>query len=226
MITYLLLPVMLVSFAFYIYSLYRCRVRTRVISKAVTSAVFVAIALLSCWAGGANLRYFVYILIALVLCTFGDVFLEISHSDELGINYFIYALFAFFAAHVAFLLLFCSIAGITLVDIVLTAAIVGVLVLLSKLCRLTYFNMGGYVFFYAVVMSLMFVKSLSLLYVPQYFGARNILVACGASLFLISNLAYAFISFRKVTSKWMYALTSAVYYTGQTLISLSVLFAR
>lgn len=226
MITYLLLPVMLVSFAFYIHSLYRCRLRTRVISKAVTSAVFVAIAVLSCWAGSSNLRYFTYILIALVLCTFGDVFLEISHSDELGINYFIYALLSFFAAHVAFLLLFCSIAGITLVDVFLTAGIVGVLVLFSKLCGLTYFNMGGYVFFYAVVMSFMFVKALSLIYVPQYFGARNILVACGASLFLISNIAYAFISFRKVKSKRMYAITAAVYYTGQTLISLSVLFAR
>ncbi|WP_312644289.1 lysoplasmalogenase [Hydrogenoanaerobacterium sp.] len=225
MITYLLLPVMLVSLSFYIYSVYRCRLRTRVISKAITSTVFIAVAVLACWAGNSNRSYFAFILTALILCTFGDVFLEISKHDALGINYFVYALSAFFAAHVAFLFLFCRFTGVYPLDFFATAAILIVLVVAAKLMRLDFFNMESYVFAYAIVVTFMFVKSLSLIYGGHSYSVRNVLVASGAGLFLLSNAVYSLVLFRKKSHPALRAVSAAVYYTGQTLIALSVLFA-
>ena len=226
MITYLLLPVMLVSLSFYIYSVYRCRLYTRVVSKAVTSLVFTAIAVVSCWAGNADRRYFAFVLTALLLCTFGDVFLEISRDDERGINYFVYALTAFLAAHAAFLILFCRMTGLYIVDFVVTGLMVIVAVVCARALKFDFLNMGGYVLFYAAVVSFMFVKSLSLTYGHLEFSMRNSLVAGGAGLFIFSNVLYAFLLFRPHAHKSLPGLSAAVYYTGQTLIALSVLFAR
>lgn len=225
MITYLLLPLMLASLSFYIYSVYRCRLLTRVISKVITSAVFIAIAILAHWVGKGNSRYFVFIIIALSICTFGDVFLEISKHDSLGINYFIYALSAFFIAHIAFLFLFCRITGVYPLDFFATALILIILVLTAKFFHLDFLNMDNYVFAYAVAMTFMFVKSLSLMYGGHLVSTRNILVATGAGLFLVSNIIYSFILFRKNTHSALHAVSAVVYYTGQTLIALSVLFA-
>ena len=227
MIAYLLLPVMLMSLSFYIYSVYRCRLRTRVVSKAVTSLVFAAIAVVSCWAGNADRRYFGYILAALLICTFGDVFLEIARDDERGINYFIYSLSAFLVAHVAFLVLFCMLTGVYLADFIVTAVLVAAAVLAARLLRFDFLNMEGYVLVYTVVVTFMFVKSLSLTYGPLEFSMRNSLVGLGAGLFILSNALYSFTLFRrKKAHKCLPGVTAAVYYTGQTLIALSVLFAR
>jgi len=223
-VTYLLLPLMLISLSFYIYSVYRCRLLTRVVLKAFTSAVFIAIAILAHWAGNGNLSYFVFTIIALILCTFGDVFLEIAKHDSLGINYFVYALSAFFTAHIAFLVLFCRITGVYSLDFFATAAILILLVILAKTMHLDFLNMDNYVFAYAMAMTLMFVKSLSLLYGGHYTSIRNIMVATGAGLFLVSNIIYAFILFREKSHPVLYAVSAVVYYTGQTLIALSVLF--
>lgn len=225
MITYLLLPVMLFSLCYYIYSLYRCRLRTQVIAKAITSLVFVAVAVVACHAANADLSYFAFMLTALSLCTFGDVFLEISKTDELGINYFIYALIAFFAAHVTFLLLFCRITGVYPLDFFATAAILALLALLARWLKFDLFNMDNYVFAYATVVTFMLVKSFSLLYGERLYSARNVLVATGAGLFFVSNILYSLVLFRKKKPPFLRVVSSVVYYTGQTLLALSVLFA-
>lgn len=232
MITYLLLPAMLISLCFCIYSVYRCRLSTRVVSKAVTSLIFIAIAVVSCWAGDADRRYFGFVLTALLLCTFGDVFLEISREDERGINYFIYSLGAFLAAHALFLIAFMNLTGVYAADFIVTAAMVLIAVACARALHFDFLNMGGYVLVYAIVVSFMFVKSLSLTYGPSLlsgplaFSARNSLVAAGAGLFILSNVLYAFVLFRRGTHKSLPGIIAAVYYTGQTLIALSVLFAR
>lgn len=224
MATYFLLPVMAVCIAFYVYSIYRCRLRTRVVAKAVTSLVFLSISIISGWLGHADRSYFAFILVALFLCSFGDVFLEIAREDELGINYFVYSLSSFFLAHVSFLVAFCSIAGIYVLDFIYTGALVAILFLFSRLLKLDFFNMGYYVLCYAVVVSFMFIKSLSLIYLTNLASTRNWLVAVGAGLFLLSNFAFI-LAFRLEKKRRLHAFASCIYYTGQTLIALSVLFA-
>ncbi|WP_343253068.1 lysoplasmalogenase family protein [Ligaoa zhengdingensis] len=226
MIAYLLVSALALSLCFYFFSLYRNRQRIRVLSKAITSLLFVAIAVAACWVADADRHYFIYLLIALALCTFGDVFLEISKTDELGINYFIYALISFFSANVAFLILFCSIAGVFPLDFFVSAAVLALLALGARLLRIDFLNMHSYVTAYALTAIFMFVKSLSLLYGAGAHLMRNQLVALGGGLFFLSNLLYAFYLFLpRARNRTMEGVGAAVYYTGQTLIALSILFA-
>ena len=226
MLSYLLVPLILISFCFYVYSVYRCRLRTRVLAKAFTSLIFVVISISSYFAAGSNTHYFVFMLIALSLCTCGDVFLEISQTDELGINYFIYSLSFFFAAHVAFLTLFCFISGVSPIDFFATAAVLALMALVSRLMKLDFLNMDSYVLGYSVVVAFMLVKSFSLLYGVHGYSARNILVATGAGLFFASNVIYGFTFFGKKTRPKLGAASTGIYYAGQVLIALSVLFAK
>lgn len=226
MLTLILLGALIASFCFYVYSVYRCRLRTRVMAKAFTSLIFVAIAAASFVASRADTRYFVFIIIALALCTCGDVFLEISKTDELGINYFIYSLGFFFAAHVAFTALFCTITGVYPVDFFMTAAILTVIALISRRLKLDFLNMESYILGYAVVISFMLVKSFSLIYGVQSYSTRNIFVAVGAGLFFIASLLYAVSIFGKKIPRSLASVITGIYYAGQVFIAFSVLFAR
>ncbi|MEG2852076.1 MAG: lysoplasmalogenase family protein [Hydrogenoanaerobacterium sp.] len=226
MAVYLLIPAIIVSYVFYVYSVYRCRLRTRVMAKALTSLIFVAIAVVSHYVSGSNKRYFVFMLVALSLCTFGDVFLEISKTDDYGINYFIYSLGFFFAAHVAFCALFCVLTGVYPVDFFATAAFLALLALIGRKLKLDFLNMDSYVLGYAVVISFMFVKSLSLLYGMRIYVAYNVLVALGAGLFFIASISYAILLFGKKRPRPLTTATTGIYYTGQVLLALSVLFTK
>ncbi len=153
------------------------------------------------------------ILIGLVFCLIGDIFLMFD-------TYFIFGLASFLIGHVFFIYAFASIRGFswnvkTLIPLVLVAGLI-------------FFNLKDHlgdllipVILYVTCIVLMAWQAINVYVWKKEYGF--LLIAIGASLFLVSD---AVLSYRKFIGDFTIAqfLVSSTYWTAITLISLSTIY--
>jgi len=184
--------------------------------KTLTSLFFIAIAAVSGSYAGFG-TYAILMMLGFVFGAIGDVLI----LDKQNTPRFISAISSFLIGHIFFAAAFCFLFGFHWLDIILVAAILAIAVYVYKIQK---FNLGKYlipVAGYALVITVMLVKSLSSIY-SLYSLAAKLTIFVGAAMFFASDVILVFLVFKKFSKKWS-AINLILYYTGQALLALSLL---
>ena len=219
---YLLLFFMTLSLISLIYFTYKPFKNLRPILKTVTSLLFIGICI-NGYSSSNNFIYFILILMGLIFSLFGDIFLvfENRSKNSMG-NAFIHGLLSFSITHIFFSLCFVSITSLTVYDILFTAILyIGSLFILKSIKNFDFKGVFRYISFYALLISFMFIKSISL-YLIGFNNFGVFLVIIGAFLFIVSDLILSFVYFYRDCPKFMAGLNLLVYYISQCCIALSI----
>jgi uncharacterized membrane protein YhhN len=197
------------------YGEYREDTRRKWIFKPATSALFILTAL----SGGPNRTYDWLLIVGLVLCLVGDVFL--ISSDR---RWFLAGLISFLLGHVVYITAFNSLVRFLLLDFPVIAVIVLAGVGIFWWLNPHLGEMRGPVIAYMVVISLMLMSAWAVFFEANPNDApdtlRN-LVAVGATAFYLSDITVA-------RDRFMHAgIFNRVgglplYYIGQFMLALSV----
>ncbi len=158
-----------------------------------------------------NRAFFSPILIAVICCMAGDVFLAFDSDGLL----FVFGVTSFAAAHVLFSVAFCKISPVKKADIV--ATIVLLIGFLGFLCFFD-FNFKGLfpiVILYATIISFMAIKALSLWPYRNSNVMGITLLIFGGVLFLVSDLVLLFWLFGIAPVKEIQSLNWVLYYLSQ-----------
>lgn len=220
--TCLLLFFMTISLINLIYFTYKPLKNLRTIFKTITSLLFIGICI-SRYSSSNDFTYFILILMGLIFSLFGDIFLIFENGSNKSMSKdFIYGLLSFSIAHIFFSLCFVSLTSLTIYDILFTAILsLSSLLILKSIKNFNFKGVFRYVAFYAVIISFMFIKSISL-YLAGFDNFGVFIVMIGALLFVVSDLILSFVYFYKDCPKFMAGLNLLIYYIAQGCIALSV----
>lgn len=190
-----------------------------VLLKGITSLCFVLAGAYGYVHNKNNQAFSRTMLIAFVCSMVGDVFLALDKTQGL---FFVLGVVSFAAAHVLFSLTFCKNCPITKTDIVgIAAMFVGLLPLLL-LGNFEYHGLLPVLVVYAVIISFMSVKALSLWRCRQAGIFSVVLIMCGGVLFLLSDIVLLFWLFGKGMPKEVQALNWILYYLAQGCLTASI----
>lgn len=224
--TYSLVLLMLLSLMVLLYFTYKPYKNFRGIFKTLTSLLFVSIAVSGYIESNNNFTYFIFIFIGLVFSLLGDIFLIFEKGKDSSMSKsFVYGLLSFSIAHVFFSIAFIYLSYFSVYSIIFTL-LLSVIALFS-LKSIKAFDFKGafrYVAFYSIVISFMFIQSLTLYCYNSSTNPYILWVTIGALLFVLSDLILSFDYFHKNCPKFMAVLNLLVYYMAQLLLALSVLY--
>ena len=188
--------------------------------KGVTSGIFVAIALVNLYLvnrEGATIggRFKIFMCIGLGICFLADILLNLV---------FIVGALVFAIGHVFYFLSYVELDKFTLKDIYCTLAIAVPSVLVLVLYPFDYQGIFIVIIFYALIISCMVGKAISLMLFSKCHLVSRIIIMVGSILFFVSDLALLFNVFGNggVTADNICLLT---YYPAQGLLALSVYLA-
>lgn len=151
------------------------------------------------------------ILLAVICCMAGDVFLALDSSGLL----FVFGVISFAAAHVLFSIAFCQISPVKKADIVATLVILMAFLLLLPLGNFDFKGLFPILVLYAAIISFMVVKALSLWQYRNYNVFSIKLLMFGGFLFLVSDLVLLFWLFGIDAAKEVQSLNWVLYYSSQ-----------
>lgn len=157
---------------------------------------------------------------AALLCSMaGDVLLALEHKRGM---IFVLGVACFSAAHVLFSLAFCRASAVTWIDVVGALAVFGGLLSLLLLGKFSYHGLLPVLIGYAVVISFMTVKALSLWRCRREWGRAAVLVMCGGVLFLLSDIVLLFWMFGKGMPRGVQYANLLLYYLAQGCLAASL----
>ena len=214
---FILCVLLVVSLTILIYLTYIDSKKYRVLSKIITSILFLAIAVLSYLNHNCNFSYFLFIILGLVFSLFGDVFLAFNKDNG---KMFILGLFSFCITHVFYYVAFNHLTDFSIVYFLISIAFGSVVVIGMKLMKfLDFGKLFKIIVLYTYIISFMLFKAISLY---SYHAIWSNLIIVGAILFTISDMILSFVLFYKDCPKFMESLNLATYYIGQMIIALSI----
>ena len=151
------------------------------------------------------------ILIAVICCMAGDVFLAFDNSVIL----FVFGVISFAAGHVLFSIAFCQISPVKKADVIATIVLLIFFLLLIPLGNFDFKGLFPILILYAAIISFMVIKALSLWPYRNYNPFKIKLLMCGGFLFLVSDLVLLFWLFGIDTAKEVQSLNWVLYYSSQ-----------
>lgn len=151
------------------------------------------------------------ILIGVICCMAGDIFLALDSDGIL----FVCGVISFAIAHILFSVAFCKISPVKKVDII--TAIVVLIGFLLFLCFFDFDFKGLFpvVILYAAIIAFMAIKALSLWPYRKYNVSGIGLLMLGGVLFLVSDLVLLFWLFGIDPAKEVQSLNWVLYYSSQ-----------
>ncbi len=186
-----------------------------IIFKCLSSLLFVATAVSSYKKNSSNTSFFVLMLFGLVFSLGGDV--------SLAFDIFILGVASFGIGHIMYSVGYCKMTKISLRDILIFLAISIPTLLTISFGKFEFNGMEIPVTLYAVIISLMVSKSLSMLKFYSSSKKSVLLMISGSVLFLISDWILLFDYFYPNASQVLILgpMNSVLYFTGQGLIALN-----
>lgn len=184
-----------------------------VIFKCLASLLFIAIAVSSYKKNPVNTNFFVLMLFGLLFSLCGDVFL--------ALNVFIFGVASFGIGHIMYSIGYCRMTKISLKDIFIFIAILMPTLITISFGKFEFNGMEIPVTLYAVIISFMVSKSLSMLKFYSSSKKSVLLMITGSVLFLFSDWILLFFYFTPNPLPIIGPMNSVLYYAGQGLIGLN-----
>lgn len=221
-IIYLLLILETASFIALLWNKnYQNRKRS-LIFKSLTSLLFFYLAIYSFLLYGRAEMFDVFIITALLFCVIGDILICFIKRKF----FFRLAGVSFFIGHIFYCAGFFQVTKTSALEIAILLALWILFPVSVKLVKVALKKNYILVYAYFILLSTMCVKSFSFLYY-QPFGLENaLMIAFGGLLFYISDIIIFFEKFQKECRKKLFIPNLITYYTGQTLIALSLIFIK
>ncbi|MFA5657994.1 MAG: lysoplasmalogenase [Oscillospiraceae bacterium] len=189
--------------------------------KVLTSTLFILTAVAGFQKSRVNKRYFMLIFTGLIFSLLGDVCLSLTEYEHM----FDFGFFSFLIAQGIYIAAFCLLSKIKPVDfLVMLIFCIPTLGVIYSFDGFVFDGMRPLVTAYTIMISFMCSKAVSLKRADGMGRTAFILTAAGAILFFISDFILMFDLYytaRLSAAKYMNLTT---YYTGQGLISLSLLY--
>lgn len=158
-----------------------------------------------------NRLCFLPILIAVICCMAGDIFLALDSDGLL----FVLGVISFAAAHVLFSVAFCKISPVKKTDIVATMVLLTGYFIFLCFFDLDFKGLFPIVILYAAIIAFMAIKALSLWPYRNYNVSGIKLLIIGGVLFLISDMVLLFWLFGIHPAKEVQSLNWVLYYASQ-----------
>lgn len=155
---------------------------------------------------------------AFLLSAIGDVLLALDKDQGL---LFILGVASFAAAHVMFLITYCSISPVKKTDIIWTAVVVLGLLALLLFGNFEYHGLLPVLIGYTVIVSFMMIKALSLWRSREGREKAAYLIMAGGVLFLLSDVFLLFCLFGKDCPPVIQAINWIIYYGAQICLTLA-----
>lgn len=185
--------------------------------KFLTSLFFVLIAV-SSRKKQHNKKYFSFMLSGLIFSLVGDVFLSFFDNS----TFFILGLFSFSVAHIFYSIGFCVLTKMTWKDIAFASVLAIPVISFVKLKDgFDFGSMFPLIVMYAILISVMLSKSLSLLKLREGNILPITLIISGTLLFFISDFILVFVLYYSNKAEILTYLNLMTYYLGQGLLALS-----
>lgn len=192
----------------------------RVISKAITSALFIFIGVF-CAIESENIHFYLLLLPAFIFCFCGDVIL--AFKDSTGAKkYLIYGIGAFLLGHISFVFAWDRLAAFSSFDLILPVLCVIATYLMLKTDKMDGGKLTPYAVIYSFFVALLFSKGISLAFRSPDMGTIFILV--GTALFFISDTIILFLYFHKSKRRYTTFFNLLTYYSAQLILSASILY--
>ncbi len=218
-IPYIVFALLILNLPLSIYSKYRSAGhKMKVLLKMVCSTLFVAIGFTSI-AIVHSTTYGLIITLGLVWAWVGDFLLTINDKRA-----FLAGIIFFLLTHVCYAVMFCTYNGFAIWDAVLYIVIISLTVLIYPKTNIKLGQMKIPGMVYALVISFMYVKALSSIYMHTLNVTATVLIVAGATLFVVSDMVLAFWRFHEDPHPALSAINRVTYFVGQGLIALSILW--
>lgn len=189
-----------------------------IILKCISSILFIAVALYSYKKNPFNTKFFVLILTGLMFFLGGDVFLALDTNKG---SLFAIGVASCSIGHIMYILGYCSKTKISLKDIFIFLCFFIPTFLTVLFGKFEFNGMKMLIVFYAVIISFMVSKSLSMLKFYSYSKKPVLLMIFGSILFFISDWTLLFLFFYPNASPALQTVDWILYYLGQGLLGLS-----
>ena len=186
--------------------------------KCLSSLFFIATAVFSYKKNPSNTKFFKFMLTGLGFSFGGDVFLALNSSI---VNFFAIGVISFSIGHIMYSLGYISITKISLKDILIFLCFFIPTLLTILLGNFEFKDMEIMIIFYAVIISFMVGKSISMLKFYSISKKPVFLMVSGSVLFFVSDWALMFLLFYPNASPMLRAVNLTLYYLGQGLLALS-----
>ncbi|MEX1375883.1 MAG: lysoplasmalogenase [Eubacteriales bacterium] len=206
------------STGFFIWTEYKWQQKNTIITKGISSLLFISIGLCCYISKDVPAEYALWIIAALVFGLIGDLFLVFPNI----IKSFILGLVAFLIGQIIYGVTFLRFNGFMAYDVLIYAAIVGCSLLAYKRSSLQLGKMKMPVLFYLLIIAFMYTMGVSTLYKGGFNTATTVFIVAGATLFLISDILLAFVRFQPDSKPYLRGMNLALYYSGQILLALSI----
>ena len=188
------------------------------IFKCLSSLLFIATAVFSYKKNPTNTKFFALMFSGLVFSLGGDVFLALNSSI---INFFAIGVVSFSIGHIMYSFGYCSITKISLKDILIFLCFFIPIVFTIQMGSFEFKGMKIMIIFYAVVISFMVGKSLSMLKFYTISKKPVLLMVSGSVLFFVSDWVLMYFLFYPNAWPGLRAVNLTLYYLGQGLLALS-----
>ncbi|QNU66058.1 lysoplasmalogenase [Ruminiclostridium herbifermentans] len=191
------------------------------IFKCLSSSLFIATAIFSYKKNPSNTKFFALMLSGLVFSFGGDVFLAL---DSISKDFFAIGVASFGIGHIMYSLGYSSMSKISLKDICMFLCFFIPTFLTIQWGDFEFNGMKNMIIFYAVIISFMVGKSLSMLKFYSISKKTILLMVSGSMLFFASDFVLLFSLFYPNVSSAAYELRAVnltLYYLGQGLLALS-----
>ena len=204
--------------AMLLYCRYRRDMAWILISKTLASLGFLAAGLLALQQNPGAAGYALWIVAGLGLSVAGDVFLV--YGERHGA--FMWGLFFFLLAHIAYGVVFTGLSGLQVWDAVFFLLLTGAGVTVRRFARIDLGRMTFPVALYLLAISYMTAQAFSIC-LAEGPTTLAVMAGLGALLFFVSDAFLAWNTFKRSFNAYR-ALNLITYYTGQLLLALSILF--
>lgn len=191
--------------------------------KGLCSLMFVLAGVLCwVWGGRQGRAFFVLLLVGLVLCAFGDVFLGVANrtAHKVSKKPFVLGAFSFLLAHGVFCAMLFSQNGPRWQDLIAPAILLVVLYMLEKRDKVRLKKMRPLGYIYTAFVAVMAGKAAAFFIGPATSG--EVMLAAGAVLFLISDVILLFLYFgTNRGNRFLRPANLLTYYVGVYLMACS-----
>lgn len=189
-----------------------------VIFKCLSSTLFIATAMCSYKKNPSNTKFFMLMFLGLFFSLGGDVLLAL---DFITISFFAIGVLSFGIGHILFSLGYCSMTKIVKKDILIFFCFFIPTVLTILIGKFDFKGMKSLIVIYAVIISFMVAKSLSMLKFYSNSKKPVLLMIFGSVLFFISDWVLLYTLFYPNVIANLGVVNSILYYLGQGLLALS-----
>lgn len=191
------------------------------VEKTICSLLFITTGACAVSLRGEWTKYAIFMMCGFAASLIGDIMLDLPDSPK----NFLKGEVAFFGAHCLFITAYTIKAGFSWIDFVIIAAIVVVMLILQvKVIKLDCGKILVPTLLYMLAVLTMFVKGVSMIYLKAVDLKYALIVALGATFFIISDGVLGFMEFGNKNTVNMRRVNIITYYLGQVFLALSILY--